>query len=152
MPDMSNGNQETIVNISYVPLPHLLPRRKNVWIVDLDREKKKIIRDNAADAIVHSMIVLFRLQNSDRGIYFSSWFSVFTLARWCVARDWFGDDLKVLVIIWSTSVESRSLGKRSSWKGKCRYMVVDSVRIIRVGKQSHTANRLSIASSFRDLS
>jgi len=61
-------------------LSYLLFLKKYLYIVDLAGEKK-ITRDNAARTIVHSMIVLFRLQNSDRGglTSFLDPFSVFTL-------------------------------------------------------------------------
>jgi len=123
---------------------------KNICIVDLWLGEKNNSW-NAAHTIVHSMIVLFRLQNSDRGglISLLDPFSVFTLlARWCIARDWFGDDLKVLVIIWSTSIESRSL--KNAYCSKKNLIVTWSwipYKFMSERNKVTLANRLSPASS-----
>lgn len=97
---------------------------------------------NAAHAIVYSMIVLFRLQNSDRGggglISLLNPFSVFTLARWCIARDWFGDDVKVLVIISTDERRKRSVQRKIS--------LHDPVQIIRVGKKQSLTHSQTVLS------
>lgn len=100
---------------------------------------------NAAHSTFHDR--LFRLQNSDRGTYFSPLdpISVFTLIRWCIARDWFGDDLKVPVIIPNgRRVKGRSL------KRKLDYVIILPKHTFKSQRKIvNNSDRLPFASSFR---
>lgn len=89
---------------------------------------------------------LFRLQNSDRGTYFSPLdpISVFTLIRWCIARDWFGDDLKVFGNYTERPTRQRPIAQK-----KTRLNKPFTEIYIQVTTKNCNGDRLPFASSFR---